>query len=147
MLSLFKDARFERAMAPQGAGQSDVDGLAIDVGTGRVATFIAYFGTVAANAVTSIKVQQSTTATGPFADLADSKVDVAPDDDNKLAIIEIENPTKRYVRMVLERGTSNATLHSALAIVTRVKRRAAIQKANETVSGSKTLSSPAEGTA
>ena len=53
-------------MAPQGAGQSDVDGLAIDVGTGRVATFIAYFGTVAANAVTSIKVQQSTTATGPL---------------------------------------------------------------------------------
>ena len=146
MLSLLKSGRFSKIMNAVAAGTSDQNSESVDVGTGRVATFIAQFGTITTNAVTSIKVQQSPTGTSGWQDLAGSKVDLADTDDNKIAIVEIENPVKRYVRLVVGRGTANAVISGVIAIVTRVKSRATIQASGE-VAGSKILSSPEEGTA
>ena len=146
MLSLLKSGRFSKIMNAVAAGTSDQNSESVDVGTGRVATFIAQFGIITTNAVTSIKVQQSPTGTSGWQDLAGSKVDLADTDDNKIAIVEIENPVKRYVRLVVGRGTANAVISGVIAIVTRVKSRATIQASGE-VAGSKILSSPEEGTA
>lgn len=70
------------------------------------------FGTITSGAVTSIKAQQSSDdgATDGYSDLEGTSQTVADTDDGKVFIIDIHRPTKRYIDLVISRGTQNAVV-------------------------------------
>jgi hypothetical protein len=69
-------------------------------------------GTLASTAVTSIKMQQSSddAAADDYSDILGTSQSIADDQDDKTFFIDLKRPTKQYVRVVVSRGTANATI-------------------------------------
>lgn len=105
------------------------------------------FGAITSGAVTSIKAQQSDDdgATDGYSDIEGTAQSVADDDDNQVFEIEIHRPTKRYVCLVIDRGTQNAVVDFMEAILYRPIHAPVTQAA--IVGGTERFNSPAEGTA
>lgn len=142
-----QESKVTRVLAATAAGTTNVNGNTIDMQGYDGVKFIVAFGAIVSGAITSVKVQQGNNSNmSDAADLAASNVNVLDTDDNKLAIIDVYRPQKRYVRCVVVRGTQNATIDSATAhqYNPRVKPTTAD---SSTVIGTKILQSPAEGTA
>ena len=78
--------------------------------------FVVAFGTITANAVTAVKAQHRASSSDSWEDIAGTEVSIADDADNDLAIVDVKHP-KRLVRAVVERGTANAVVDGAIAIV------------------------------
>jgi hypothetical protein len=73
------------------------------------------FGAIVAGAATSIKFQQSDDpAMAGAADLAGTGQTILDTADDSVAQIDLNKPTKRYLRLMVSRGTSAATIGSAL---------------------------------
>ena len=104
------------ASGSRAAGTSDINGASVDMHGFLNVTAIVEFGTIAATAVTSVKMQQSSATASGWADISGSSVTVADDDDNQIVMIEVFRPTERYVRVVVDRGTANATIASAIYV-------------------------------
>lgn len=116
-MNLAKNVKVTRVMNAQSAGTTDVNGSVVDMEGFEGVCFLVFFGTIDANAVTSIKAQQGAESDlSDAADLEGTKVSVADDDDNKVAILDIYKPQERYVRVVVDRGTANAVIDGAVAI-------------------------------
>ncbi len=99
------------------AGTSDITSSTVDTANAEGVRFIVQMGAIVSGAVTSIKVQHSdTTTSGDFVDVAGTAQTIADDDDEEVFISDIHKPTKRYVRLIVDRGTQNATC-SAIAEV------------------------------
>ena len=110
--------------------------------------FVCALGTLTATQVTKLKVQQSDDDGGSDAydDLEGSATAAAADgDSNKLLVCDVHRPTKRYVRAVVDRGTANAVVDGVVAVQYHGSRPPSVQ--SSTVSQSKRVVSPAEGTA
>lgn len=139
-----------RVHAPVAAGSTAVtDCLVVDMQGKEAVRFIVPFGTITSTAVTSISAQHadatsSATALSNGADIAGSLVSVADDDDNKLAILEIYQPTKRYVQLRINRAEANAVVESAIAEVFVASGVPVAQ--HTTVANHKVLNSPDSGT-
>jgi len=147
---LFQNAKVLRCKGAVAAGATDItDAAGVDVAPGESVTFFFDFGTITANAVTSVKAQQSSddAAADDYTDLAGSKVTVADTDDDHLVILEIVKPLKRYVKPYVSRATANAVLNGIWAVVTGIKSLPVAQPTASVIAASKTLCSPAEGTA
>jgi hypothetical protein len=103
------------------SGTADRTGLAIDmaaIGAGgpfRGARFVVTFGAIASSGVNTIKVQQSSddAATDPYSDLEGTAQTVADTDDDSVRTITILQPSKRYVRLYIDKDTSHACAESA----------------------------------
>ena len=131
------------AASARAAGQTAINGAALDMQGYEGAVAIIEMGTLAATAVTSIKWQQSDTTTD-FSDLEGTGVAIAADDDDKIFVSELYKPTKRYVRLVVSRGTANATLRAATYIQYKARSAPVTQGTDVTTELSV---GPAEGTA
>jgi len=93
------------------AGTTAINGTAIDMAGYDGVIFVVQFGAIVAGAVTSIKVQQDTTsAFGAAADLAGTGQTVADTDDDKVFYVDVKAPREDFVRLVVSRGTANATV-------------------------------------
>ncbi|MBM3545284.1 MAG: hypothetical protein FJX44_12480 [Alphaproteobacteria bacterium] len=104
------------------------------------------FGAITAGALTAIKLQQGAEPNLSDAeDLAGSKVIVADTGDNKVAIVDLFRPQKRYLRLVTSRATQNSAIDFALCELYRADTEPVTQDA--TVIAAETHASPAEGTA
>src|SRR6185369_13100905 len=104
---------------------------------------VVVFGAIVSGAVTSFKVQQDTdSAFGTPVDLLGSNQTIVDTADDTVFISDIYKPTKRYVRVVVSRGTQNATVGSAGYFVYGGRSRPATQTATI-----ERFVSPAEGTA
>lgn len=105
------------------------------------------FGTITSGAVTSIKAQQSEDdgATDAYSDLAGTAQTVADDDDNQVFMIDIHRPLKRYVCLVIDRGTQNAVVDYMEAELYNPANAPVTQPS--IVGGVESFNSPAEGTA
>lgn len=124
---MFESIQLLRAIDPTAgvAAATPVNGQVVDMDGYRNVAVMVTFGTIVTGAVTSIKMQQS--AVVEFSnpeDLAGSAVTVADDDDNKVYIIEVERPTKRFLRVVVGRGTQNAAV-SAIYVLSNGRKRPA----------------------
>jgi len=97
------------------SGTADRNSASVDMQGKEWVLFIAKFATVAAGAVTSVKLQQSADDS-TFADLAGTGVTVAADDDNQSFAIALYRPSDRYVRLVVDKDAANATAETAFAI-------------------------------
>lgn len=105
------------------AGTTAVNSAWVDVSNADGVRFIAMFGTLTANQVTSVKLQGACLANqADVADLKDSSTNaviqtanLADTDTNKVAVVEVYKPKVRYVRAVINRGTANAVVDGILA--------------------------------
>jgi hypothetical protein len=129
------------------SGTADRNGIVIDTAGAEEVTFIVTFATIAAGAVTSVKVQQGAASNmSDAADLEGTGISVAADDDDQVFMIDIVKPLERYLRVVIDKDASNATAESAVAVLSgRRKKPCDNNITDETTS--EIHISPAEGTA
>ncbi len=129
------------------AGTTDINGATLDMSGFEGVLMVVRMGAITSGAVTSIKAQQdSASGMGSAADLADSAITIADDDDEKTFIIPVHKPRERYVRLVVDRGTQNAVVSSAEYIQYGAATLPVTQGSNVTVNTDIAIS-PAEGTA
>ena len=127
------------------AATTDINGATLDMSGYDGVMVIVTFGVITGSAVTSIKMQQDTdSAMGTAADLLGTGQTIADTDDEKVFYINLVNPVERYVRVVVDRGTANAVVASAIYIQYGAKAKPTTQGSN--VSG-ESSDRVAEGTA
>lgn len=148
-MQLSKETKLTRHSPAVAAGTSLITPSgSIDMAGYEGCLFVASFGAITAGAVTSIKLQQSSdngVADG-FSDVAGSSVSVPDDGDNKVFYLDAYKPTKRYLKLLVVRGTQNAVLDSIMAIQYG-PRTLPTTHDPATVGGGELHISPTEGTA
>lgn len=126
------------------AAATNLNGAVVDTTGYRGCMMVVTFGAIVATAVTSIKAQQDVAlAFGAAADLLGTAQTVADDADGKTFVIDIELPREPFLRVVVLRGTANATV-SAVYILYRGRQRPSVQAATVAI---ERFVHPAEGTA
>jgi hypothetical protein len=125
------------------AATDAVTSAAVDMAGFDGALFFTSFGTAAAN--NSIKLQQSDDdgVSDGYSDIAGSSVASGTSDED--VWIDIQKPTKRYLKLVATRGTSS-TLESIYVQKYDARSEATSNVLSGTITG-KRLVAPAEGTA
>ena len=99
------------------AGTTAINGATLDLANMDEVTVLVAMGPIVATAVTSIKWQEGDLANlSDAADVAGTNQAIAVADADKVFYINIVKPRKRYGRVVVTRGTANATVGSALYI-------------------------------
>ena len=119
---LNESARIALAKTAVAAGTTDVNGDGIDMqldgGYDSVA-FLCLVGTLTLTQVTSLKAQASDDngSSDSWGDIEGSDSgNLADTDDDKLLVLDVVHPIKRWIRPVLLRGTANAVLNAIIAI-------------------------------
>lgn len=108
--------------------------------------FVVAFGTIT-DGTPNLQGQQGQQSDGSdMADLAGTDVAMADTDDNKLGILEIDNPRERYVRCRVVRGGATGSVIDGIVAELFGARAMAIAK-DATVGAQEVHASPAEGTA
>lgn len=126
------------------AAATPVNGTVVDMAGYDGCLFVVQVGTIAGTAVTSIKVQQDTVVgMGTAADLLGSNQTIVDTADDTVFCVDIKRPSKQFLRLVVSRGTANATV-SAMAFLYRGRNRPAVNGAGVNI---EKFVSPAEGTA
>lgn len=96
------------------AGATDIEGATLDMSGFEGVMVEVTFGAITAGAVTGIVMQQSDNSDMSSADtLASPAFTVADDDDGQVFIADLFKPTKRYVRVHVDRATQNAVVAGA----------------------------------
>lgn len=145
---LLDQVSVERSLNAVAAGVTDQNGTGVDLQGYEGVMFVAAFGTLTATQVTQIKAQQSDDdgSSDAYSDLEGTNVGpLADGDSNKLLVLDVYRPLKRYVRCVVDRGTANAVIDDVIAI--RYGARAIPTTQPAGVIDSEAHVSPAEGTA
>lgn len=125
------------------AGTTDSNSSSVNMAGFDEATFIAQLGDIVSGAVTSAKLQGSSDDS-TWSDLEGTSMTIADDDDNELVVINIVRPKHQYLRMVIDRGTQNATIDSIIAIQSQAREVPVTQPSGVTV---ESHIAPAAGTA
>jgi hypothetical protein len=123
---LSEDCAIQLAIAPASgtAGTSDITGVEVDMAGFDGVLAIVTFGAITSGAVTKIKWQQDTaTGMASAADLYTSAFDIYDTDDEKVKYIDLYRPKERFVRLVVDRGTQNAVVASAVYIKYNSRKR------------------------
>lgn len=142
MNTIVEGVRFEVVEAPAVAGTTDLESDAVDAANYECVAFVASMGAITAGAATSLKVQEATAATGAtWADLEGAEVTIGDGDDNKLAIVEVHRPLKRYLRAVLDRGTQDSVCNGIIALKAKARKEPVVQPSAD-VAVSKIVVSP-----
>ena len=145
-LKNFKVVRCKNAVA---AGTTDItDATGVDTSGFNGVAFLVHFGTITGSAVTSVKLQQSDddASADDYTDIEGSSVTVADTQSNKICIVSIMKPLKKYVRAYVDRGTQNAVVDSITAILLD-PRVAPVTQDSTVMATSDESASPSEGTA
>ncbi len=131
------------------AGTSDITSTAVDMAGYDGCLFIVPFGAIVSGAVTSIKLTQCDTTGGAYADLAGTGQTVADTDDDKTFLIDIQAPQEQFLKLVVDRGTQNATVGGIYAIPYNKAFRSTVLPVAGTnaIGGVERFEAPAEGTA
>lgn len=118
----------------------------VDTAGFQGARFIIGFGTITANAVTSVKLSQCDTSGGSYADLLGTSISVAADDDNQIVVMDIYQPRERYLQSVITRATANAVVDFLIVELYGPATVPAV-RTDATVVSTEISIAPAEGTA
>lgn len=146
-MNLSKNVKISQAITPTAgaAGTTLINGSILDMQGYEGVLIMVTMGAITATAVTSIKAQQGAASDlSDAADLAGTGQIIADTASDKVFYIDLHKPTKRYVRVVVSRGTANAAVADAKYLQYRGRKAPVIHGTN--VSGELHLS-PAEGTA
>ena len=119
MLSILKNFKFYRVLAPVAAGTTDQKTTGVDCAGVDTVLFCIGFGTVTSGAVITVKLQGSDTdVDGDYVDLvapATAAV-IADSESDKLVRVECVRPQQRYIRAYIDLGTANAVIDLAVAM-------------------------------
>lgn len=142
--------RIERCMNGVVAGTSDQTTSAVDMQAGGFfdeVTFLVLFGALTANQVTTIKVQQSSDdgSADDYTDIEGSASPALADADGNKMIAYTVRPSKRYLKLIIDRGTANAVIDGVIAIK-RFAREVPVTQPT-TITSWEVADYPAEGTA
>ena len=97
------------------SGNADRTGAIMDMSGSNGITATVTMAAIAGGAVTTFKMQQGDLANGSdMSDLLGSGISIADDDDDQVFVSEIFKPTKRYVRMFMDKDGANNTAESAV---------------------------------
>jgi len=111
------------------AAATAVNGSSLDMetySTDRV-LIVVQFGAIVSGAATSIKVESDdNTGFSSAQDITGSAQTVADTKDDTIFLIDVINPPERFLRVVVSRGTQNATV-SALYLVYGVRNKPVTQ--------------------
>ena len=146
-MNLLKNTKILRSHSAVAAGATDSNGAAIDFSGFEGCVFVAAFGTLTATQVTGLKFQHGDAANlSDAADVAGTLVGpMADGDSSKNLALEIHKPTKRYGRLVIKRGTANAVIEGAIAILYTARLDPVAQDVASVVLN-KVVASPISGT-
>lgn len=144
-LQLGRALKIIKVMGAVAAGTTEQNGTPVDLSGYEGVLFVAHFGVITATAVTSLSADQGATSGAATDALAGSKVVVADDDDDRVAVLDVYRPRDRWVRPVIGRGTANAVINSVVAYLYGGKLESPARDASEVPDGRKLLASPAEG--
>lgn len=117
MFNLSKNAKITQAITPTNgaAGTTDINGATLDMSGFDGVLMVVTMGAITGSAVTSIKAQQGAASDlSDAADLAGTGQTIADTDDEDIFYIDLYRPLERYVRVVVDRGTANAVVASAV---------------------------------
>ncbi len=134
-----------RVKGPVAAGVTDViDATGVDCSGYERATFFVAWGAIVAAGVQSIEIFQSDDdgVVDSYSRILATNVTVADDDDDKITMVEVYRPLKRWLRVVIKRATQNSTLELAWCILSDPSVSAAAL--SSTVSGYEEHASPIE---
>jgi hypothetical protein len=118
------------------AAATAIEGVALDTAGFDGGCCIVTMGPIVANAVTSIKLQQSDDSDGDpddWTDLTGTSQTIADDADNTVFVIDFKRTTKRYVRLYVSRATQNATVGAATYVQYGARQCPVTQPAGVTV--------------
>jgi hypothetical protein len=144
---LSEDVAIQIAITPADgtASTDDALGAIVDMSGFDGVMAVVHMGTIASGAVTSLKWQQGEASNmSDAADLLASGQPIYDDDDNKVFYTDLLRPRERYVRLVIDRGSQNAVVASAVYFKYRARKRPVTHGSN--VSGEQLLGI-AEGSA
>lgn len=126
------------------AAQTAITSAAVDTKGYSGVRFLVVVGPVVSGAVTSFKLQQSDDdgASDGYSDLLGTSQTIADDADNTHFYSDVYRPGKRYMKIVITRGTQNATIGGVIAELYDADTLPVTQTAT-----GETFIAPAEGTA
>lgn len=116
MKLLSQDVKITRVANAAAAGTTAVTGTSVDCATFGAATFYAMLGAITAGGSGNLKVQQSDAAATGFTDLAGASASYTDADGNRVLVVEVNQPRKRYLRPVVTRSAENAVVDGVLAM-------------------------------
>lgn len=125
------------------AGTTAVNGSAVDLSGYDEIMILVPFGAIVSGAVTSIKWQEGST-TSPTTDVLGTNMTVLDTEDDTTKCLRIIKPRNRYGRVVVTRGTQNATVGAIFYILQGGSTQPAT---DDTTVTQETHVSPAAGTA
>lgn len=127
---------------------TDREMASVDMANAEWVMAIVKFATIAASAVTSIKWQQSSDngSSDGWSDLEGTAIAVAADDDNQVFVSVLNKPGKRYVRLAIDKDSTNASAESGVYVVGGNRTVPALASITDDVTV-EVHHSPAEGTA
>lgn len=131
------------------AGTDDINGDVVDTSGFTSVTFVCVMGAIVAGAATVLKAQEDdndAVGFGDASDLAGTAITIADDDDNKIVVLTVKHPLKRYIRPVVTRATEDATVAALVAVLNGAARKAPITD-HADVTTRETHVSPVAGTA
>jgi hypothetical protein len=126
------------------AGTTLITGATLDTAGYRGTFIMVNFGAIVGTAVTSIKLQQGAAANmSDAADLLGSGQTVADTASGTTFCIDVRRTGKRYIRVMVSRGTANATVANAFYLQYEGRRFPVTQPSGINIVS---FSSPIEGT-
>ena len=130
------------------AGTSAQTSSVIDTAGYDGVKILTAFGAITSTAVTSVKLQQCSDdgASDAYSDIEGSSISVADDDDNQVVVQDIYRPQKRYLKVVVGRGTANAVIDGVVAVLYGARKLPTTDD-SATVVSRECYASPEEGTA
>lgn len=140
MMNFLKDAKVIRVENAATAGTTELVTDVIDMQGFDSIAFIATLGDVTATSVLTLTVKtnsaNSTSSPTPVTTVATATYTAAASDaDNKMMIVDVNEPRQRYVFASLTRTTANAVVDSITAILYNAHEKPVTADASVLVSG------------
>lgn len=150
-MNLSKYGKVTRVMNGQAAAATTINGSNVDMTGYASVTFYCLLGAIGSSSPLGsvvVKAQQTNVLGSPetFADLEGTAITYLNDDDNQVAIIEIDSPGERYVRPVVVRTGGDSAIDGVIAVQTKGYDEPVTHDSTTVVSSEYHLA-PAEGTA
>ncbi len=148
MPQFFDDMKLTVIKAASAAATTAITSSAVDMAGYEGVLLFTTFGTITANGVQSIKVQQSSDDgdSDAYADLAGTGITVADDDDGQMFGVEIIRPKEQYLKLIVSRATQNAVVGEIYALQYGTRHKPVTNTVTDTATF-ESHESPAEGTA
>lgn len=105
-----------RTSNPVAAGQATTNTTGVDTKDCDGVLFVTLISTIASTGTVTVTATESDNNSDYTAIAGSPSIAYADDDDNKLAIIDVRNHTKRYVRVNIVTATANGTIDGVVAI-------------------------------